>query len=228
MKSGEDKRINFSEHKGFLWRDLAPRNILLTDDKRELFLIDYEYLYKIQGMEKYKKMLLDINRKIWFGDVLSQRQISYLFSDITPQTVGINCYFKADEIEKNVLSKKIVNLEEKLIILNKTSLIERLHRYKGEKIYGHRIGRFLSDFVSAKNESKIYGILNVLDKISFSRFLLLVQRCIEVDSEEMLKEYYKKPILKRNLTMNFLNSLSLININKKYVLKIMEDFEIYL
>lgn len=103
MKSGEDKRINFSEHKGFLWRDLAPRNILLTDDKRELFLIDYEYLYKIQGMEKYKKMLLDINRKIWFGDVLSQRQISYLFSDITPQTVGINCYFKADEIEKNVL-----------------------------------------------------------------------------------------------------------------------------
>ena len=79
-----------------------------------------------------------------------------------------------------------------------------------------------------KMNQKIYGILNVLDKISFSRFLLLVQRCIEVDSEEMLKEYYKKPILKRNLTMNFLNSLSLININKKYVLKIMEDFEIYL
>ena len=61
---------------------------------------------KYRVWKNTKKMLLDINRKIWFGDVLSQRQISYLFSDITPQTVGINCYFKADEIEKNVLSKK--------------------------------------------------------------------------------------------------------------------------
>ncbi|MCX6705690.1 MAG: hypothetical protein NTV24_01115, partial [Candidatus Woesebacteria bacterium] len=73
----------FCEREGMFWRDLAPRNILTPSNGQDLLVfIDYEHLYKTAELTLPKRKTLDISRRIWFGDILTQEEIDNLFGDL--------------------------------------------------------------------------------------------------------------------------------------------------
>ena len=220
----------FCEQEGTFWRDLAPRNILIPFNGQDLLVfIDYEHLYKTTELTSPKRKTLDISRRIWFGDILTQEEIDNLFGDLANIECDLDISTRADALERVVYSKQEITLREKFALQEKTAFIEKRHTYGDTSIYGHRIGRYLTDFVPAKDEAKLYSALRVLDHETFNRYLYLVQRCIDNDSGNMLAGlcnvsntgFRLTPVFLGEIEQNLSDETKLLGILDKYEVKIM-------
>lgn len=198
----------FCEEEGLFWRDLAPRNILIpTETKDELVFIDYEHLYQTKNLDPNERVSLDLSRRIWFGDILEQDEIDSLFDDTQVDADYSSATTPADSLEKIVYSKNEVSLREKVELQQQTALIERLHVYRNNRIFGHRIGRYLTDFVQVEDEAKLYLALKSMDYETFCRYMFVIQACIDADSKQMLSKLYKIPDEGEVITPTFLGDV---------------------
>lgn len=218
---------SFCENRRIFWRDLAPRNILIpTGTQNRLVLIDYEYLYKTRDLNSSKRRLLDTDRKIWFGDVLSQKEIDFLFEDYKDRENYTDTKMvSADDLEETIYSKPEISLRERFDLKQQTAFIERLHTYYEVPVFGHRIGRFLTDFTSVRDEAKLYFALGNLDDLTFRKYLYLLQKCIDNDSRNMLADIYGIPHTDSKLTSTFLSDIDKNLTDKTELQKIFDKYD---
>lgn len=209
---------SFCEAEEIFWRDLAPRNILIPNGSQDqLVLIDYEHLYQSTELDARRRHSLDINRRIWFGDVIKQDEIDYLFGnsqsirDYSDQTSKT-----ADSLEKVVYGRDEVSSKEAEDLLIQTALIERQHVYDNNRVFGHRIGRYLTDFVPVEDEAKLYFAFQNIGYSTFCRYLFIIQGCINADSKRMLSNSYNLPNTGLAITPAYLNEIQQnLNNNEK-------------
>lgn len=195
----------FCESKGIFWRDLAPRNILLpTDYDDRLIFIDYEHLYKIGDLDSMKRRGLEISRRIWFGDILEQGEIDFMFGTTSVYGVGGSTLQKADRLERIFYGRESVTQGEIDNLQQMTAQIERRHMHADTSVYGHRIGRYLTDFVPVDDEAKLYFAFRTLDYETFCRYMFIIQGCIDIDSQKMLSSMYKPAKESLSSTSTFL------------------------
>lgn len=217
---------SFCEERGIFWRDLAPRNILIPKgSQNQLIFIDYEHLYKTADLSSQKRRSLGINRKIWFGDILEQDKIDNLFGVADNIVVNNDAEtVSADDLEEAIYSKPEISVKEKFDLLQQTTSIERVHTYQGFVVYGHRIGRFMTDFAPIKDEAKLYFALKFLAHATFCRYLYILQKCIDNDSRNILASLYDIPNTATGLTSVFLDD---VDQNLTDGAKLQKIFDIY-
>lgn len=209
---------SFCETEEIFWRDLAPRNILIPNGSQDqLVLIDYEHLYQSTELDARRRHSLDINRRIWFGDVLKQDEIDYLFGNLQSTRDYLDRTSKpADSLEQIVYGKDEVSSKEAGDLLMQTALIERQHIYDNNRVFGHRIGRYLTDFVPVEDEAKLYFTFQNMDYATFCRYMFIVQVCINADSRRMLANSYNLPSTGLAITPVYLNEVQQnLNDNEK-------------
>jgi hypothetical protein len=193
------------EKKGLYWRDFAPRNMLCPNED-EIILIDFEHLIDTYDISLSERIVLDKYRRIWFGDVLSQTEIDYLFEAMPVYEVNRSVRCKADEMEEAYFGRSEIILEERFALLDMISKVERTHKYKKGVIHGHRLGLYMSDFLSSKSEASLYKILGRLPVSTWPTVLRTLQQTIDFDQLNYIISLYNKGVTTK-VTETFLDEM---------------------
>jgi hypothetical protein len=185
---------NYCEQQGVYWRDLAPRNIFLSPRNDQMTLIDFENLFEINSLSDLERICLDRFRRIWFSDMLDSEDINTIFGGLRTPVISRSEIILADSLERAYHGKKEISINDRLNLLELTAEFERKHEFGHNYVYGHRIGLYLSDFVSSKHESKVYFIMENCTKDNWLKFLNLLESCIDIDQGHYLATFYSKKL----------------------------------
>lgn len=204
-------------------RNIAPRNMVYNHSK--VFIIDYDNVYLIPETSIEKLWELDLQRRVWFGDILSVDNIEKIF----PENV-----FKVDEsikvvpdhFEKKFFNKELIRLEDRKFLYKKTELLEQGSLFKGAEIYGHQLGRYISDFWE---ESSEVGLLRFItdypEYTDVLRALLFITS--RIDQELLFYHSYSKSLeiepLGEEILKKILKSKVVPNFDKLYHAYIKKD-----
>lgn len=217
---------SFCESEGYFWRDFAPRNILIPNGTEDsLVLIDYENLFLTDDLDSEKRSALEINRRIWFGDIFTQDEIDSMFGRLNMPVSDPDALVDADDLESLVYEKDKVSLQERMSLNLMTAQIEQRHEYKDKPVYGHRIGRYMTDFTSVQNESHLYVAYTNLSNELFKRYLFIIQKCIDVDSRNMLSTSYGLNISRSSNVSDFMESVSQVLEKEEDLIATMDSYE---
>jgi hypothetical protein len=169
-------------------RNIAPRNMIYNHGK--VFVIDYDNIYLIPETSIEKLWELDLQRKVWFGDILSVDNIEKIF----PENV-----FKVDEsikvvpdhFEKKFFNEELIRLEDRKFLYKKTELLEQGSLFKGTEIYGHQLGRYISDFWEESSEVNLLRFITDYPELTDElRALLFITS--RIDQELLFYHSYSK------------------------------------
>lgn len=201
----------FFEKRGLYWRDFAPRNMLsLTDDS--IVLIDFEHLVDIRAIPQSERVVLDRYRRIWFGDMLSQLEIDYLFEPMPVYVSDGAARCATDQLEATYFGKTEISFAERLGLLDMISNVERVHSYNGINIYGHRMGLYMSDFLSVASEATLYKILDRLPLPTWPILLQALQQTIDFDQLNYIMNLYNKGVVTKK-TEAFLKDMDSVKLS---------------
>lgn len=178
------------EDEKLYWRDLAPRNMFLSRDKKRITLIDFENLFDTTKMLPLTRVYWDKFRKVWFSDVLEKSEIDLIYRNLPTFTVDKNKILDADLLEKNYFNKKKITTELHLDFLELTANFEKRHILGKEIVYGHRLGLYLSDFHSSDDESKVYSAMMDFSATNWKKFLLELQNLVNTEQQNYLLSIY--------------------------------------
>lgn len=212
-----NKFVNFCEEKGFYWRDLAPRNIFYNAGKKQLVFIDFENLYKVNELTNLQRAYLDQFRKVWFADIFTSKDIERIYSGLPRISVNGRANIPSDSLERAYFKKDQIKAIDRLNFMKLTSKFEKKHKLGKCHIYGHRMGLYLSDFLSSEQEAMVYFAMDKLSKDGWVKYLYLLQQCIDWDQEGYLNAIYrhKKYIPKTNKYLDYINR----NLHNKRLMK---------
>lgn len=169
-------------------RNIAPRNMIYNHGK--VFVIDYDNIYSIPETSIEKLWELNLQRKVWFGDILSVDNIEKIF----PENV-----FKVDEstkvvpdhFEKKFFNEELIRLEDRKFLYKKTELLEQGSLFKGAEIYGHQLGRYISDFWKESSEVNLLRFITDYPELTDElRALLFITS--RIDQELLFYHSYSK------------------------------------
>lgn len=176
----------FKKEKVF-FRNLAPRNIIKgTSDK--FYLIDFDYLLKINAQNEDRVREMALFKKVWFNDILDRKQISCLVSYF-PCYKEEDAVLLADSFAQGFFQKSKISIRERKFLFRLTDLFERYDSCEGFDVYGHQLGRFISDFWQ---ESSEIMLLKFIHRNQFKiKKLRAVLYCISrLDQELMFRHRY--------------------------------------
>ena len=220
----------FKKEKVF-FRNLAPRNII-KGTSGKFYLIDFDYLLKInvQNEDRVKEMALF--KKVWFNDILDKKQISCLASYF-PCYKEEDTVLLADSFEQGFFQKNKISIKERKFLFKLTDLFERYDSCEGFDVYGHQLGRFISDFWQESSEvmllkfihrnqfkiKKLRAVLYCLSRLDqelmFRRRYGFNKNLEPVSEKYFLKIYNEGKIIKPSETWRIIEGL---NFNSKYKL----------
>ena len=211
---------------GLFIRNLAPRNLIYS--KNKTFIIDYDNIYELQVQNYQKIWELQITRRVWFGDIFEPNLINKLFQKLDFK-IELSKVVKADYFEEKFFCKKQITLKERKTLFKLTAMLERKSNYCGINIFGHQLGRFISDFWEETSEVSLLKYLsnhtNNLEKI---RLILFIPSRIDQEllfyqnyEEHLDKTIVSEQILKKIISMG--TDLNFAKVIKKY--KLTNTFE---
>ena len=180
----------FSESERLYWRDLAPRNMFLSENKKEITLIDFENLFNTTEMTPLTRIYWDKFRRVWFGDVLDKNEIDLIYKNLPTFSIDQSKMLDADLFEKNYFNKKKIDTRSHLDFLELTANFEKRHVLAKNIVYGHRLGLYLSDFHSSDDESKVYLAMRDFSSKDWDGFLLELQKAVDTEQQNYLISIY--------------------------------------
>lgn len=193
-----------STKNGFLLRNLGPRN-LIHGLNNATYMVDFDHVYEIGKSRKEDLYTHELSRKLWFGDLLEPGEIDTLFTSInSKERTG---WSMADAFEQKLFGKAEISLGEKEEAYRMIRLFESKDFYHGIEIYGHQLGRFISDFWGDDSEVELYKLLHANPEIVRGlRFILyLLSR---IDQELLLRQKYGMDLEKKLLSTLFFSEVS--------------------
>lgn len=188
--------------KGFLLRNLGPRN-LIHGPNNATYIVDFDHVYEIAKSRKEDLYTHELSRKMWFGDVLAPAEIEALFTSINTEVDASAS--RADTFEQKLFGKGEISLKEKEEAYRMIRLFESQDFNHGVEIYGHQLGRFISDFWGEDLEVELYKLLLFTDPeiVRDLRFVLYILS--RIDQELLLRQKYGMDIEKELLSILFFN-----------------------
>ncbi|MFA6250782.1 MAG: hypothetical protein WC686_04795 [Candidatus Shapirobacteria bacterium] len=181
------KSINrFLRENKIFFRNVSPRN-LIKGLNNSIYLIDFDHLLNVNDKNSSSIYHQSLFAQIWFNDVLPK----YKCRNISPKcpTIDANLQIRPDNIEKYVLDQKVISLKDRKNLFRTTDNFERKDKVLGLNIYGHQLGRFISDFWLEKSEAALLKFMfQYPDKIKILRALLYILS--RVDQELLLRKKY--------------------------------------
>jgi hypothetical protein len=179
-------RLKKSFEKNSLFvRNLAPRNMINGDKKT--YLIDFDNIYDQRKVKHSALITHMFSRRLWYSDVFEKDVINKLFPiklDGDSET-----YSKCDNFEINYFNAFKVKLKDKIRLYNLIEKFESKNVFNGCNIYGHQLGRFITDFWGVDLEIELYKYLNEnIEKINQIRAVLYLVS--KIDQELLLRKKY--------------------------------------
>ncbi len=181
--------LNTCEQLGVYWRDFAPRNILIDSDGCLVF-IDFENIYLTKELVPSDRIILDRYRRIWFADILTQKEIDFIYDLLPVAIANRHEICKADKLEQIYFDSKLVSLDERLGLIDLIAFVERRHQYQGVSVFGHRLGLYMSDFLDDIYEAYVYLILINIKTALWPKFLYALQLAIDIDQYNYILYIY--------------------------------------
>lgn len=166
-------------------RNLAPRNMINGDGK--VYLIDFDNIYD-QLKVKHSTLITHMfSRRLWYSDVFERDIVNMLFP--IKLNDSIEAYSKCDDFEVKYFDAFRVKLKDKICLYNLVEEFESKNVFRGHNVYGHQLGRFITDFWGDDLEVKFYKYLrNNVDKIDQIRAILYLVS--KIDQELLLRKKY--------------------------------------
>ena len=152
-------------------------------------MVDFDNVYDVTKENLDIILLRQLNRAVWFGDVASEEDISKILHTYTPEGGYIRRY-KANAFERELAgSQETATFLEIIQSYAPTLLLERRGTYYGYIAYGHRLGRFISDFLREDEEIRLLKyILSSPELVDDIRGVLYIA-CL-LDQELLLRQKY--------------------------------------
>lgn len=198
----------YFESQDYFFRDLAPRNLIHSKDGKT-YLIDFENLYHMDRDNLLECFINILPIRVWFSDILDDQEIDKILGNIN-LTDNDRILINADSFDQQFYNKKVISLAERETIYKIVSSWERKDNYKGIKIYGHLLGRFISDFWAEESEVLLLKFIHAnpaqLAKLRAALYLLsridqelLLRKKYNLDTNlDLLSENYFKQVLSGN------------------------------
>lgn len=130
-------------------RNIAPRNMIYS--KGKVFLIDYDHIYLIPATSVERLWEFDLQRRVWFGDILEKSDIEKIFPTGNFIVDKTKCVVP-DHFEKKFFNKDRIQLFDREFLYKQTELLEQKAISKGVNVFGHQLGRYISDFWEESSE----------------------------------------------------------------------------
>ncbi|MBI5358599.1 hypothetical protein HZB69_03185 [Candidatus Amesbacteria bacterium] len=189
-------RLNkYFEENSLFVRNLAPRNMINGDGK--IYLIDFDHVYDQRKIKPLTLITHMFSRRLWYSDVFEKDVINKLFP--IKLDSGIETYSKCDGFEVKYFNSSKVKLKEKIRLYDLVEKFESKNVFKGCDIYGHQLGRFITDFWGNDLEIKLYKYLHDnLEKLDQVRAVLYLVS--KIDQELLLRKKYGLSLISPILT----------------------------
>lgn len=173
------------EEQNLFFRDLSPRNTIVGQDGA-IYLIDFDNLYDLNDCSLTEAYIKSLDTHRWCGDILDEEKTS-LFTNISPSSMDLK--IKSPSFESKFYGKKEVTLNEIKHLAEIAEDFEIKHNLFGFNVYGHQLGRFISDFWEENSEVALHKFLSMnKDKICTVRGILFVLS--KVDQELLIRQKY--------------------------------------
>ena len=198
---------------GYFYRNLAPRNII-KGDKLLNYLIDFDHIYKFDETSEQELFTKRLSRRVWFSDLLDNSDINQIFQS---QKIALDAKIKVGSFEREFFTSDNLTANEIKTLYDLVSHFECKNIYEGFPVYGHQLGRYISDFWPEKDEVDLYKYIatNRDSDTDYLRALLyLVSR---LDQELLLRQKY---LLNTNfdlLTIKYFEAVSLGKYKPKFL-----------
>lgn len=166
-------------------RNLAPRNLLRGGNGAN-YLIDFDSIFFITKNRKMALFTKELMRKAWYADIFDERKINRIFSTAVSDPEDLR--IKADRFERKFFGKQIISSEEAIKLYRLVKDFEHKDDIEGVTVYGHQLGRFISDFWVEDLEVLLYKYINLNRRVGSLRVILyLLSR---LDQELLLRQKY--------------------------------------
>lgn len=177
----------FVDNKVF-FRNLSPRNLIYGSDGK-VYLVDFDNVYDVTRENLDIILLMQLNRAAWFGDVALEEDISKILHTYTTEGGYIRQY-KASAFERELAgSQETATVFEIIQSYAPTLLLERKGTYYGNIAYGHRLGRFISDFLREDEEIRLLKYISSSPELVDDIRGVLYIACL-LDQELLLRQKY--------------------------------------
>lgn len=147
---------------GLIWQGFAPRNMFLVDG--QLVLIDFEELVDVRVDARRATECL-LWHRIFFADCLDECQANALFAadNADLSAIADDTIVSTDAYEQALLRSDTMTWSQRRSLLAESARLEgRHHRRNGSILFGHELGHFWGDFVSAEVEATIFRTLTAV------------------------------------------------------------------
>lgn len=178
---------SYFESHDYFFRDLAPRNLIHGKDGKT-YLIDFENLCHIDRDNLLECLTNVLPRKVWFSDILDDQDIEKIIGniDITDKD---RILINPDSFDYQFYNKQVISLEEREDIYKIVGCWERKDRYQGIKVYGHLLGRFISDFWAEESEASLLKFIQT-NPTQLTKLRAVLYLLSQLDQELLLRKKY--------------------------------------
>lgn len=219
------QQIEFVSRKnGIFLRNNAPRN-LITENTLANYLIDFDHVYDLENSNNLQIYMKSLEKKAWYADIFDIDIIeNILGKQSLPNKKNIKisagCF---EKLFYNTQDSKL-SLEAYEYTFNLTYKLEKKDKVGTTLVYGHELGRFISDYWCLKSE---VDLLRVVERISEVELKILRHNLFilsRVDQELAFRKSYcidsDKVFLSENYFQEVYNKkgdISLFNINQNEI-----------
>lgn len=147
--------------KKVLWFSLAPRNLVMKEDR--LIIIDFEKVYPLDEVSDEEQHKFGEFMKIWFQDIFSDEIVSDIFLNKKIQYD----YAQADEFEYKWFGLDRISYSQRQKLFDLTKGVERLSYLRSNPIYGHQLGQYISDFLRVDYDILIHKLSSEMGHMDF-------------------------------------------------------------
>lgn len=204
----------FKKHHIF-FRNLAPRNLIRGDDGIT-YVIDFDHTYNLDINSCSEIEDAYLSRYLWFSDLFKQKEIEEILGKRKAKIVK-GATSPADKLERHFFGKDKVTPNERDLLYKLSYLLECRDNVDNLHVYGHQLGRFISDFWKIESESSLLRYIHdnpkqlrtlranlyLLSRVD--QELLLRKRCSLDSNLPLLSERYMKKVIKTKNSVRLFN-----------------------
>lgn len=195
------------------FRNNAPRNIIKGLGE-ETYLIDFDNTFKLDKQNQVDIYLKYLSKKAWYYDIFSPTKVNGFLDKISLKDKD-RIKIKASAFDAKFYRYKkgeIIPLAKIEHVYQQTYKLEQKDILQGIKIYGHELGRFISDYWDYSNEVELLKFIEKIDKQSLRIIRANLYLLSRVDQELMFRHCYKTDTNLSLLSKKYLQSLVKKNI----------------
>jgi len=177
---------NFFYQNRVFFRNVSPRN-LINGFNGQVYLIDFDNLISISKKNKMLILNQSLFSQIWFNDILPKNMCQKIA--FKPPSIDEKTEVKADTIELCVFEKKYIPFKDRQELFEITNKFEKKDNLGDLNIYGHQLGRFISDFWLEDSEGQLLKFL-YHDPSQIKPLRVILYILSRLDQELLLRQKY--------------------------------------